>query len=557
MPHDVEVEPRGHPWPSVRDSASIPGRAEEPGHRRLRVKVLALTGAILCLGFGVLVTLNIRQETRALVASHRDAGRLLAGSILSSVESGMLEGRPDIIRRLVQDLRTELKEVRRLDVYRVNGVEAFTDLETVTQVARLRGLDPAVIARISERRRAPGAPVRDPLFTRAVDTAAPQEAYETLEGRPVLTLFRPLRNLEPCQACHGGDHAVRGVVRVSLDLERLETELRAARNRQVGVAALTILGVTGALAVFLGRVVIHPIAQMATVARRIGGGDLDARVAVRSRDEISQLGRTLNDMTDHLRTARQTLEARNAELEATLERLRESTLRVELLERVKGELAKFVPQAVTQLLERNPDARELEKREMDVSVLFLDVAGYARLAEQLPSVRLNQMIEEYFSGFLEIIRANHGDINETAGDGLMVIFQGGDTPADHALHAARAAVELLARLEALNDSLAGTYPPVSLHLGLNSGPALVGATKLDAPGGTRWTFTASGSTTNLAARIAGASRANEILIGPETASRVRGHYLLEDVGEHRMKNVSLPVRVFRLRAAATSRRDAS
>jgi class 3 adenylate cyclase len=146
---------------------------------------------------------------------------------------------------------------------------------------------------------------------------------------------------------------------------------------------------------------------------------------------------------------------------------------------------------------------------------------------------------------------------ETAGDGLMVIFQGGDGLADHALHAARAAVELLARLRTLNDLRAGTYPPVSLHIGLNSGPALVGATKLDAPGGTRWTFTASGSTTNLAARISGVSRGDEILVGPETANRIKGHYALEDVGEHRMKNVSLPVRVFRLRAPATSPRDAS
>jgi class 3 adenylate cyclase len=518
------------------------------GHGRLRVKVLALTGAILGLGFGVLVALNIRHETAALIASHRDAARLLAGSIHSSIESGMLEGRPDIIRRLVQDLRTELREVRRLDVYRANGVEAFTDLETVTRVARLRGLDPTVIARISERRRVPGVPVRDLLFARTVETAAPHETYETLGHQRVLTLFRPLRNLEPCQACHGGDHAVRGVVRVSIGLDRLEAELRAARTRQVAVALLTILGVTGTLAVFLGRVVVQPIAHMASVARRIGGGDLDARVAVRGQDEISELGRTLNDMAAHLRTARATLEARNAELTAALERLRESTLRVQLLERVKGELAKFVPEAAARLLERNPDARELEKRERDVSVLFLDVAGYARLTEELPSIQLNQMIEAYFSSFLEIIRAHRGEVTETAGDGLMVIFQGGEGD-QHALDAAGAAVDLVVRVRRLNDAWAGTYPPVSLHVGINSGPALVGATKLDAPGGARWTFTASGATSNVAARIAGLSRPDEILVGPETAGRVKGHYVLDDAGEHRLKNVSQPVRVFRLGAA--------
>jgi class 3 adenylate cyclase len=96
---------------------------------------------------------------------------------------------------------------------------------------------------------------------------------------------------------------------------------------------------------------------------------------------------------------------------------------------------------VERLLEQHPDARELEKREADVSVLFLDVEGYTRLSEQVPPQRLNRMIQDYFSAFLEIIRANHGDVNETAGDGLMVIFQSEGGPARHALNAAGAAFQ--------------------------------------------------------------------------------------------------------------------
>jgi adenylate cyclase len=83
-------------------------------------------------------------------------------------------------------------------------------------------------------------------------------------------------------------------------------------------------------------------------------------------------------------------------------------------------------------------------------------------------------------------------------------------------------------------------------VGINSGPALVGATKLDAGGGGRWTFTASGPTTNLAARIAGLTRGGEVKVGPETAARIRDQYVLEDTGEHQLKNVAQPVRVYRL-----------
>ena len=57
---------------------------------------------------------------------------------------------------------------------------------------------------------------------------------------------------------------------------------------------------------------------------------------------------------------------------------------------------------------------------------------------------------------------------------------------------------------------------------------------------------ASGPTTNLAARIAGLARGGEVKVGPETAARIRDQYVLEDTGEHQLKNVAQPVRVYRL-----------
>ncbi|MBI2553568.1 MAG: HAMP domain-containing protein [Candidatus Rokubacteria bacterium] len=309
--------------------------------RRLRVKVIALIAGILIVGFGLLVILNIGREAQVLVDANHETARLLAASILGSIQSGMLQARPDVIRRLVQDLRSELKDVRRLDVYRANGVEAFSDLETLNRVNQLAKLDPEVVKRIYRMHREPGERISHPLFTRAVETITSQETYESLDGGRVLTLFRPLENRKRCQACHGEDHRVRGVVRITLGVEKLDAELRAARNRQIVIAALTILGVAATVVVFLGRVVLEPIARVAAAARRVGAGDFDVRVATVSRDEIGDLGRVINDMADHLKAARADLEARNAELATTLHSLRESMEKVALLEQVKGELAKF------------------------------------------------------------------------------------------------------------------------------------------------------------------------------------------------------------------------
>jgi class 3 adenylate cyclase/HAMP domain-containing protein len=339
---------------------------------------------------------------------------------------------------------------------------------------------------------------------------------------------------------------VRAVVRVATSMEPVFVEVRRHRNRQIMVGALTIVAAAGVLTVAMRRVVIGPIRQLATAARRVGAGDFDARAPVTTVDEIGHLGAAFNDMTTRLATAYQDLAGKNTELATALQNLKESRERLELLEQLKGELSKFVPEAVKRLLEENPNATELEKKNIDVSVLFLDIAGYTKLSEQLEPKKLNQLVQTYFSSFLEIIHRHHGDINETAGDGLMVIFQAQPTAGDHALNATRAAFAIRQRTEQLNAEYGGLFPPVALHMGINTGEALVGATKIGGAGSQRWTFTATGPTTNVAARFAGSAQGGEIIVGPTTAERIKTQFVLEGLGERTFKNVSQPIRVFRV-----------
>ncbi|MCI0526918.1 MAG: response regulator, partial [Nitrospira sp.] len=174
------------------------------------------------------------------------------------------------------------------------------------------------------------------------------------------------------------------------------------------------------------------------------------------------------------------------------------------LRRIKDHFAKFVPEVVKRLVAANPEAPELDKQERDVSVLFLDISGYTRLSAQLSPETLNALVERYFSSFLDHIHEAGGDINETAGDGFMAIFQDRDLQR-HAIQAVDTALTLLAVTDTLNQE--NREHPLSIHMGINSGIALVGSTRFEGLRGIRWTFTASGSVTNLAARLAGAAEA--------------------------------------------------
>jgi class 3 adenylate cyclase len=181
---------------------------------------------------------------------------------------------------------------------------------------------------------------------------------------------------------------------------------------------------------------------------------------------------------------------------------------------------------------------------MDVSTLFLDVAGYTKISESLTRDKVNFIIEKYFSSFLDLIYEHGGDINETAGDGLMIIFQG--EPNETAINAALAALKVRDKTREINKELRNRFQPISVNMGINSGEASVGMSRFQGKTGTRMTFTASGPVTNLAARIASAAKDGDILIGAETASRISHEISVYDRGLMNFKNVSEPVRVFSL-----------
>jgi class 3 adenylate cyclase len=214
------------------------------------------------------------------------------------------------------------------------------------------------------------------------------------------------------------------------------------------------------------------------------------------------------------------------------------------LERIMEHIRNFVPETVQRIVAKNPDAPALEKRESDVSILFLDVADYTRISETLTQDKVNFIIEKYFSSFLDVIYSYDGDVNETAGDGLMAIFQGEET--SNALNAANAALMIRRRTLEINRELEGLFYPILINIGINSGIASVGMSRFEGKSGTRTTFTASGQPTNLASRIASAAMDGDILVGPETARRIKDTLTLFDRGRMSFKNVQQTVQVFSL-----------
>ncbi len=233
-----------------------------------------------------------------------------------------------------------------------------------------------------------------------------------------------------------------------------------------------------------------------------------------------------------------------ARIETTLNLKHSVDRKLGELRRAKDHLAKFVPETVRRMIMGNTDAPGLAtKHERDISALFVDITGYTRLSEQLPLTTLNAIVERYFSVFLDRICEAGGDMNETTGDGFLAIFHDPD-PLKHPGTAVDTALSLLAATDKLNQET--DQPALAIHMGLSSGTALVGSARLEGQRGTRWIYTASGPVINLAARLASIAEAGQIMVGPETASRLGQRYQLENLGPRPLRNIGEPVEICRV-----------
>jgi class 3 adenylate cyclase len=248
---------------------------------------------------------------------------------------------------------------------------------------------------------------------------------------------------------------------------------------------------------------------------------------------------------EEIRQLNKSLQLKNIALEKALKELKAAMRKVEILEGIKANLTKFVPSTVSRLIEKSPNGEMPAGRDQDVSVLFLDIESYTKICERLGDQEMNDIIEKHFSAFMEAIYANDGDVNETAGDGLMVLFMDEDK-VQNALGAVRTALKIREDTIKIGRECKSLYRPLEINMGINSGSAYVGAAKFDSYTGSRWTYTARGSLTNIAARIGAQATGGRIFLSPTTAARIKEQFTLAPLGKFNLKNVSEEVEIFEI-----------
>ena len=208
----------------------------------------------------------------------------------------------------------------------------------------------------------------------------------------------------------------------------------------------------------------------------------------------------------------------------------------------------LAPQVIDQMLHSNK-LPALGGETRDVTVFFSDLEGFSSIAEQMTPTELVAFMNEYLSAMTDVIESQGGYVEKYIGDSIVAVFGAPVDDADHARHAAQAALLCRAKLAELNQNSASFHGLTVAHrMGLNSGEALVG----NIGSRRRFNYSVMSDAVNVASRLEGANKyyGSTIIASETTVAATGSAFAWRELDATRVKGRSAPVKIYELLADA-------
>jgi class 3 adenylate cyclase/tetratricopeptide (TPR) repeat protein len=197
-----------------------------------------------------------------------------------------------------------------------------------------------------------------------------------------------------------------------------------------------------------------------------------------------------------------------------------------------------------------PSATEsVEGERKLVTVLFADLKGSTELFAERDPEEARALLDPVLEHMCEAVEQYGGTVSQVMGDGIMAIFGAPVAAEDHAVRACRAALSMQDLVRHYGDDLQRSHGvTVQIRVGLDSGEVVLSLTRH----GLHMSYTASGLTVNMAARMEQMAKPGTVLAGSDTVRLVEGHVETRSLGALKVKGFDKLVEVSEVRRASVT-----
>ncbi len=295
-------------------------------HSSLTGKLIVTIGSLMIVGSAIFWFFLFRHQEQALLNSSVKYGYSFVDFVKKSTRYGMLTFEQLLIQQTVEAI-SSAEGVINIRIYDRNGRLAHSsEKENI-------GTTVEISAPVCQICHASGEPKTGPAY---IIKKPKNESFRTLQiVQPILN--EPACYTSSCHA-HGKEQHLLGVIEANLSLALLDSSIKRQGIAITVYVLAFIVVISVVLCTIIWNFISTPVSKLAEGMELVAGGNLDHHIDMHQRDEIGELAKAFNSMTDDLKKAKtelvewgNTLERKVKEKTEAMQRAQEQLIHSEKL----------------------------------------------------------------------------------------------------------------------------------------------------------------------------------------------------------------------------------
>ncbi len=452
----------------------------------IQVKLIAVIFLTLIITIIFVLFFTVFKQRQDLLEGYRTTLSTTTSQLNVTIRNLMVSGEAPIAVNTIRQYKEEIPTLKKIDIFRENGIRAFSDFSTMKEVnERLKKQKSD--KQFQETERLEQLQFMNDKFKEALETKTPV-SISSNEKKEIEYYF-PILNYANygCTDCHGQESYVRGVACINISTA---SAYETIRNTSVILTIFFIIAgiiTVVVLILVLRKIIVNPLINIGQTVNKVEEGNFKVRVNIKSKDELGKLSKNINRMIKSIE------------------------------ERVK--LSKYVSKSTDQLIQQNKEIKEGEKKK--ITVLFSDIRGFTSYSEKNNPQKVIKNLNLLLESQSEIVEKFGGDVDKFVGDELMAIF-------DNEYDAILCAYEMIKTVIDLDKKYNTT---LHVGIGINSGEIIAG----NIGSRNRLEYAVIGDTVNLASRLCSIAKKDMIVISEHILNELKDKIKATQVPHQKIK----------------------
>ncbi len=302
-------------------SPDHPLRLLLPRRFSLIQKLTMLTGTVVVLFMTLFAWVNINNLEKLLLNNTTKNSDNLADTIIRMTRHQMLVDNRTIVYQMIDEVanRPGLDRIRLINE---NGIIVHSTISDEVGKPFDRQANRCDLCHKADK-----TVVSLPLEERS-------RFFSQADGKQLMGLARSIPNEPSCSTsnCHAHPESTKilGVVDIIVSLDEMKVDLASYRNRIILLTVLLIILLGASLTFFTLHLINRPVNELLRLTTNLAQGQLDSEMAPASNDELGDLMRAFQLMTNNLRQARNDLEEWGRTLEEKVKERSEQLQRMQM-----------------------------------------------------------------------------------------------------------------------------------------------------------------------------------------------------------------------------------